>query len=513
MKFELFGYTISDKDQKPKSKKSESKERPIETFEIEKEPGTETVLSSGLFSYYYDFLAVPQKEIDLIKTYRKMTQSPEIDLALTEIRNEIFVFDSLNKRAIDLTFIDSDVVSKSIQEKIIEEFKNVYKVLDFRKKGIEYFMDWYVDGRLYLHKIIDSDSPKDGLKEIVKIDPLKIKKIREIPKSDARGIYNINEIKEYYVYMNRGDISGYDERKDIASQTHALKLYTDSICYVDSGLYDKCLNTAISFLHKAIVPHNNLQLLETSVVIYRVTRAPERRVIYVDVGNLPKNRAEQYMKELMGRFKNKLVYDSETGSISDKRNILSMIEDFWLPRREGSRGTEISTLPGGSSLGELGDLDYFKDKLANSLNIPANRFTDNGGTVIFGARADIDRDEYRFAKFIQRLRQQFSFIFEDLLKSQLVLKNIIEEDDWDDIRESIQWIYTEDNAFSEARDHEIINARVSSLRDVDEYVGKYYDWEWVMTNILRFSEDEINEFKKKGVGNNDEENEENGEDY
>jgi hypothetical protein len=483
---EIFGFSITKNKNKAK----------LDTFQVEPDASAEVLsgASAGVVLYNYDLVTVPENEAELIRTYRRISLSPDIDLALTEIKNEIFIFDVPGRRAIDIGFINDSELSETLQKKIVEEFVNVYDILDFSNNGLTLFMDWYIDGRLFLHKVIDSANPKEGIKKIVSIDPLKIKKVREIPKPDEKGIYNIADIIEYYVYV---DSPNGINKATQAEINRGLKIQSDAIAYSDSGIYDKNSNCVLSYLHKAIVPFNNLRLMEDSLIIYRVSRAPERRVIYVDVGNLPKNKAEQYIHDLMNRFKNKLVYDSKTGSVADRKNVLSMIEDYWLPRREGGRGTEISTLPGGDNLGIVDDVNYFKKKLYQSLNVPISRFLDDAPTFIFGKGVEINRDEYRFKKFIDRLRQRFMIIFEDLLRTQLLLKKIITEQDWEGIRRNIQWIYAEDNNFVEFKESEVLNNRVNTLTQIDPFVGKYFTREWVMKNVLRMSDVEVQELIQK----------------
>jgi hypothetical protein len=481
----IFGYTIS-KGQKAGK---------LDAFQIEPDAAADVLGAgtAGVVSYNYDLVTVPENEAELIRTYRRIAMSPDIDLALTEIKNEIFIFDVAGRRAIDIGFISDSKLSESVKKKITEEFIEIYNIIDFNNNGLTYFMDWYIDGKIFLHKVIDTNNPKDGIKKVIPIDPLKIKKVREIPKTDKNGIYNAADIVEYYIYVdNSNDIN----RASATEIGRGLKIQPDAIAYADSGIYDKQSNCVIGNLHKAIIPFNNLRLMEDSLVIYRVSRAPERRVIYVDVGNLPKNKAEQYIRDLMNRFKNKLVYDSKTGSVADRKNVLSMIEDYWLPRREGGRGTEISTLPGGENLGITEDVNYFKNKLYQSLNVPISRFRDDAPTFVFGKGAEINRDEYRFKKFIDRLRQRFMILFEDLLRTQLLLKKIITEQDWNTIRRSIQWEFAEDNNFVEFKESEILNNRINTLTTIDPFVGKYFTRDWVMKNVLRMSDAEAQKTKE-----------------
>jgi hypothetical protein len=315
-----------------------------------------------------------------------------------------------------------------------------------------------------------------------------------VPVPDTNGIYNAADVVEYYIYVDTPDGIG---KASIAEINRGLKIHPDAISYSDSGIYDKNSNTVLGHLYKAIVPFNNLRLMEDSLIVYRVSRAPERRVIYVDVGNLPKNKAEQYMRDLMNRFKNKLVYDSRTGSVVDRKNILSMIEDYWVPRRDGGRGTEISTLPGGENLGIVEDVTYFKNKLYQSLNVPISRFQDEPPTFVFGKGTEINRDEYRFKKFIDRLRQRFMSLFEDLLRTQLLLKNVITDQDWEIIRRSLQWEFAEDNNFVEYKESEILNNRINTLTQIDPFVGKYFTKDWVLRNVLKFSDEEAKMISKE----------------
>lgn len=482
----LFGYQLVKDADKEKTK--------LETFDLEKDASAEVVEQNnigGAYAYSYETITAPTTEIESINTYRNMARNADVDLVLNEIRNEVFIFDVPGKRAIDVSFSDeTSFVSKSIQKKIHEEFETIYRLMKFRERGVELFDSWYVDSKLYLHKVIDANDKKAGIKKIVKIDPLKIRKVKEIPKRDEKGVFDVSKVKEYYIYIDTPDAQTARMLTGVQRQT-ALKIQKDSIVYSDSGIYDGKM--VQGFLHKAIVPFNNLKLMEESLLIYRVSRAPERRVIYVDVGNLPKNKAEQYVRDLMNKFRNKLVYDSKTGGLADKRNILSMMEDYWLPRREGGKGTEITTLPGGENLGITADVDYFANKLTDALNVPSSRFAEQAPSFVFGKGAEVNRDEYRFKKFLDRLRSKFIIIFEDLLKTQLVLKNIITEEDWDAIRDDITWIYAEDNSFVEFKESEILNNRIATLAQVDPFVGKYFNRQWALKTVMKLTDKEIGE--------------------
>lgn len=484
----LFGYSLV--------KDSEKEKKKLETFELEKDSAVEVIEQNqlgGAYAYSYESIAAPTSEVESIKTYRNMARNADVDLVLNEIRNEVFIFDVPGKRAVDVSFAgESKSVSKAIQKKIHEEFESIYRLMHFRERGIEYFDSWYIDGRIYLHKVIDATNKKDGIKKIVRIDPLKIRRIKEVPKRDEKGVYDVSKVKEYYIYIDTPDSNA--QKNTVYYKQTGLKIAKDAVTYCDSGILHEGMIQG--HLHKAIVPFNNLKLMEESLLIYRVSRAPERRIIYVDVGNLPKNKAEQYVRDLMNRFRNKLVYDNKTGSLADKRNVLSMMEDYWLPRRDGGKGTEISTLPGGDNLGITTDVEYFADKLSDALNVPSSRFDQQAPTFVFGKGAEVNRDEYRFKKFLDRLRNRFVSVFEDLLKTQLLLKNIITEEDWDVIRDEIIWIYAEDNAFVEYKESEILNNRINTLATVDPFVGKYFTRQWVLKQVMRMTDKEIDELEE-----------------
>lgn len=468
----------------------------LKSFEIDKDSASEYVEAAGaggIISYSIDPTIKTQDEQHLIKSYRELSNSAEIDQAIQEIVNEIFVFDVANKKAVEIAFSEneskSDEISASIKKKIIAEFDNVYELLDFKNKGSDIFRKWYIDGKLYYLKIVP-EGGKNGVERVVRIDPMKMKKVVELPKKDADGIIDLSKIKTWYVFSENFQTNTYHIQK-------GMKVKPDSIIFVDSGLKNEETDQSIGYLYKAIVPFNNLKLMEDSLLIYRVSRSPERRAFYIDVGQLPKQKAEEYLKSLMNRFKTKLVYDSKTGTILDKKNVLSMVEDFWLPRRDG-RGTEIQTLPGAENLGVIQDVTYFKRKLYQSLNVPISRFDEEkDSTFTFGRQTEINRDEFRFKKFIDRLRNKFVTLFEDLLKTQLILKKIIVEEDWAQIHNSIEWIFTEDNYFVEFKEQELINSRLAILGQIDQFLDKYFTKEWILKNVLKYSEKEVNQLKKE----------------
>ena len=466
----------------------------LETFDLEKEPSVENITSaqSGLFAYGFDSLSVPEDEIELIRTYRRISQHSDIEIALNEIINEVFIFDVPSKRAVEIDFID-ETIDATVKKKIMDEFVTVYNLLDFKNKGSEYFFNWYVDGRLVFHKVVDKENIKSGIQKVVEIDSIKIRKIKEFGEPNSDGIYDLNNMKEYYVYIDKIK----DASKIYSSHfDRGLAISPEAVCFIESGIKDRNKNIILGYLHKAITPFNNLKILEDSIIIYRVTRAPERRVFYVDVGNLPKTKADQYVKELMNKFKNKMVFDSQTGSIVDKKNVLSMVEDFWLPRREG-KGTEVSTLPSGTSTGEMRDAEYFKIKFWQALNVPISRFTEQSPSFMFGKGLEIFREEYRFKKFIDRLRNKFSKLFEDLLHTQLILKKIIIEDDWNKIKDGIQWLYAEDNNFVEFKESEVINNQLMMLQIADPFVGRYLSKEWVYKKLMKLSDEETKQMKEE----------------
>jgi hypothetical protein len=355
----------------------------------------------------------------------------------------------------------------------------------------DYYRRWYIDGRIYFHKVIDTAKPKNGITDIRFIDPRKIKKVREIfkEKDEKSGVEFIKKIEEYFVYNERGIVL---DKAHTASPGSAatMKVTRDAICYVPSGLSDQDKNIALSYLHKAIRPANQLRMMENAAVIYRISRAPERRVFYVDVGNLPKLKAEQYLKGIMDQYRNKLVYDGNTGEIRDDKKFMSMLEDFWLPRREGGRGTQIETLPGGQSLGEIGDIDYFQKKLFQALNVPVSRMQQQSG-LNFGRAAEINRDEWKFTKFIAKLRRRFSLLFDDLLKTQLIIKGVITETDWNLIRNNIEYKYATDAYYTESKEQQIIQSRVEILNGVANYIGTLYSKAYIQKHILKLTDDDI----------------------
>ena len=445
--------------------------------------GTTTISAGGYFGQYLDMEVNAKDDFDLIRRYREIAQHPECDMAVEDIINEVVVSDERDS-SVSIS-LDKLVISENIKNKIRNEFQECLSLLNFDEKGHDIFKRWYIDGRIYFHKVIDPKSPRKGLTEIRYIDPRKIKKVREVTKgrdSKGTGIEVVEQTNEWFVYNEKG--------MSAANSNAGLKITTDSITYVTSGQVDATKNMVMGHLHKAIKPVNQLRMIEDAVVIYRIVRAPERRIFYVDVGNLPKVKAESYLRDVMARYRNKLVYDASTGEIRDDRKHMSMLEDFWLPRRDGAKGTEVTTLPGGQNLGEISDVVYFQKKLYKSLNVPISRMESENGFNI-GKAAEITRDELKFTKFIQRLRKRFTQVFQDILKTQLVLKGIITIEDWQKIKEHIQYDYLKDGYFAELKNAEMLRERLSLANEVTPYVGKYYSVEYIRKYVLRQSDEDI----------------------
>ena len=477
---ELFGFEINRKG---------SKQPELPSFVPNTdEDGVGVISTGGHFGQYVDLDGDSAKnEVDIILKYRDIASHPECDAAVEDIVNEAIVGD--NKSApIEIIMDEMDNASDQVKNAIKEEFENIISLLRFNSYSHDIFRKWYVDGRLPYHIIIDNKNPKRGIQELRYIDPTKLRKIKEVEKDKdpKTGAEIIKKSEEYFLFQ--------DAKMQSADQ--GLKIHPDSIAYCTSGMLDPSRKRILSFLHKAIKPVNQLRMMEDSLVIYRISRAPERRIFYIDVGNLPKGKAEEYLKNIMGQYRNKLVYDAKTGDIKDDRKHMSMLEDFFLPRREGGRGTEISTLPGGENLGQIDDIIYFQKKLYKSLNVPANRLEQESGFNL-GRSTEITRDEVKFKKFLDRLRKRFSDLFLQLLKTQLMLKGIITKEDWLKWKEDIYFDFIEDNYFSELKEAEIIRERFEMLAQMDEYVGKYVSNQWIRKNILRQNDDEIAEIQKQ----------------
>ena len=487
---QIFGYKI-EKSTAPQTEKS--------FVAPTDDGGVETIRAGGYYGTYIDIDGTANNEIELIRKYRDIAMMADIDTAIDDIVNDSIA--NLDDEAPVKIDLDNVELSKNIKKMVQDEFQNLLNMLDFNLRAQDYFRHWYIDGRLYFHKVVDTANLKKGIADIRYIDPRKIKKMREIQKEKdpKTGVEFIKEIKEYFIYNERGLIPNktFTPAASLSSTAGAtMRIEKDSICFVPSGLKDMDRNMPLSYLHKAIRPANQLRMMENAAVIYRITRAPERRVFYVDVGNLPKIKAEQYLKGIMNQYRNKVVYDSQTGEIRDDKKFMSMLEDFWLPRREGGRGTEIDTLPGGQGLGEMGDIEYFQRKLYQALNVPMSRLEQQTG-LNFGRAAEINRDEWKFTKFIAKLRRRFSLLFDDLLKTQLILKGIITEADWEKIKYNIKYVYATDAFYTESKEQQILQSRVEILQGVAPFIGTMYSKEYVQKNILKLSDDEIDEIKKE----------------
>ena len=478
---ELFGFSIT------RAKKQADPKQSFTTTQAD--DGTQTIAAGGYFGQYLDMEGTAKSEADLIRRYREMALHPECDMAIEDIVNEAVIANEL-KDAVRVN-VDGLPYGKDVRRKIEDEFQVVLNLLNFNTKGHDIFRRWYVDGRIYYQKIIDRTSPTLGITELKYIDPRKIKKIREVRKTRPEGAKNleiVDEFVEYYLFNEKG-VSG-------TTSGGGVKIAPDTISFCPSGLVDQQKNIVMSYLHKAIKPVNQLRMIEDAVVIYRIARAPERRIFKIDVGNLPKVKAEQYLRDVLARYRNKLVYDASTGEIRDDRNYMSMLEDFWLPSREGGRGTDISTLPGGQNLGEIADIEYFQKKLYRSLNVPVSRLESTQGFNL-GRASEITRDELKFTKFVQRLRKKFTELFNDLLKTQLILKKVISEEDWHTISHNLQYDFLQDGHFAELKQSEMMRERIQLVNEMRDMVGKYFSVEYMRKNVLKQSESEIAEMNKQ----------------
>ena len=490
MAIKLFGFTLGNKD----VVQVEKPEQPSFT-PPNQDDGAVVITQNAHYGTYVDLEGSVRNELELITRYREMANHPECDMAINEIVNESITHDE-DGTVVDLV-MDNLKQPDSIKKKIQEEFDTILKMLNFSNLADDLYKRWYIDGRIYFQIVLDEKKPKDGIKELRYIDPRKIRKIREIKKGrdPKTGAEIIQSIAEYYMYNDRGTIT----QSYTAGVSQGLRIAPESIVNVNSGLMDAKNTFVISYLHKAIKPLNQLRMIEDAVVIYRLSRAPERRIFYIDVGNLPKGKAEQYMRDVMTKYRNKMVYDANTGELRDDRKHMSMLEDFWLPRREGGKGTEITTLPAGQNLGQIEDVQYFQKKLLQSLSVPYSRLDQQGGGGIagIGRTTELTRDELRFNKFINRLRNKFSQLFDHALRVQLSLKGVCTEEEWDKFREDIYYDYKKDNNFVELKEADLLQQRLSILNLVEPYVGKYYSQEWVKKNVLRLTDEEIEEMQKQ----------------
>ena len=494
----LFGFSIEDNDKNPPGA--------VSPIPPSNQDGSEHYVSSGFYGSYVDIEGKYKNENDLIRRYRSMALYPECDSAIEDVVNEAIVSDTNDSPiSIELSNLKA---SDGIKKKVRDEFKYILELLDFDKKAHEIFRNWYIDGRLYYNKVIDQKNPQNGIQELRYIDSSKMRYIRQLKKKGKDGAqnlrnnldrdnpatYNYPEIEEFFIY-NPGSSTSTGGYGAINQSTKGVRMTRDSVTYCTSGLVDRNKGTTLSWLHKSIKPLNQLMMIEDSLVIYRLSRAPERRIFYIDVGNLPKQKAEQYLRDVMMRYRNKLVYDANTGEVRDDKKFMSMMEDFWLPRREGGRGTEITTLPGGQNLGEITDINYFQKKLYRALNVPESRIQGDTGFSM-GRSSEILRDEVKFSKFVGRLRKRFSDMFNDMLKTQLILKNIVTPEDWETMADHIQYDFLYDNHFAELKETELSTERINLAQLYEPYIGKYFSNDYIRRNVLRQSDQEIEEQDK-----------------
>ena len=498
MAFELFGYSLGKSGNKTEPVLRQEEILANASFAPPDMDDGAMPIASGVYnSTYMDFDGGIKATADMIRKYREMALYPEVEMAIDDICNEAIVYDD-TKRPVEIE-VDSKNISPKIKAKISDEFEEILRLLKFQDKGYEIFRKWYIDGRLYYHKILDKNNPKKGLVEIRPIESTHIRKMRNvIKKKDVKTSADIvTRVDEFFIYSEREDQSLSATAFMSNSPIKGIKIATDSVCYVHSGLFDAGKKRVLAYIHKAMKPLNQLKMIEDAVVIYRISRAPERRVFYIDVGNLPKNKAEQYLKDIMNKYRNKSVYDASTGELKDERRHMTMLEDFWLPRREGGKGTEITTLPGGQNLGQMDDVLYFQKKLYKSLNVPTSRLETDQNGFNMGRQAEITRDELKFFRFIERLRKKFSELFLELLKTQLLLKGVITKDDWDSIQPLIRFNFRKDSHFTESKENESLTNKMTLVAATDPYLGKYFSKYYIQKTILRLSDDEIEDINSQ----------------
>lgn len=498
MKLDIFGFQFGN---------DEKERETLKTFELKSITDPDAINTSKFYGEhgileYNNSTFVPTEDIERIKQYRRLAQSPEMSQIITEILNEIFILDVENKRAFDINFYDDSELSDKMKQLISDEVDELYNIMQFRKHGIEWFADWYIDSKFNVQVVIDEENHKNGIRKVVPIDPLKLRKVRIIPDPEQDGTYDMNEIKEYYLYNNT-----FDDNLKIGEMTtllssnqqyiNSMKISKDSIVQVLSGLRDADDGKTIGYLHKALVPYNNLKMMEESMIIYRVVRAPMRRAFYFDVSRLRPQAAEEYMKVQMKKFKTRFVYNPKTGTSNSQSHIQSMIEDYYLPRASDSRTTEIQTIDGQSSQEILEEVEYLRDKLYRAGNVPLSRLQDQQNTFVFGKSESIDYSEYRFKKFLNRIRMQFMTLVDELLKRQLILKNIIKDEEWEDISGQYFWQFTEDNAFVEWKEAEKFSSKLEILERVTGFSGRFYSDYYIKKNILKQTDEEIEEIEKQ----------------
>ena len=481
----LFGFEI-----KRARKEEEDKKKPSIVPPRDDEGGSYATASGSHYGQYLNLDGDDSKDnYQLVMKYRGNAMHPEVDAAIEDIINESISGSEMNQ-SLDIN-LDNVEIPDRIKKVIKEEFDYIYGMLNFKELGHDIYRRWYVDGRLYHHLVVDETKPKEGIQEIRPIDAAKMRKVKKVKykKDPVTGAKLVEKTEEFFIFQEKP-----------GSSTNGIKMTTDSVSYVTSGLLSEDRKKIVSHMHKALKPINQLRMMEDSLVIYRLARAPERRMFYIDVGNLPRGKAEQYMKDIMAKYRNKLVYDAKTGEIRDDRKHQSLLEDFWLPRREGGRGTEISTLPGGENLGQIDDIVYFQKRMYRSLNVPMSRLDAESVQGILGRSTEINRDELKFQKFIDRLRMRFSHLFYGILKTQLIMKGIITEDDWNEWKNDITIDYQKDNHFTELRDAEMLRERLQSLDQIQNYVGEYFSKEWVMKNVLHLDDEDIEKMNKEISG-------------
>jgi len=478
----LFGFEI-------KRKRDLAKEKLQSIVPPTDEDGAGYVTAAG--AHYGHYIDIDNNDyakdnVQMIRRYRGLSMHPEVDAAIEEIVNEAISTSEL-KSSLSLNMDQVEGVSEQIEKSIKQEFEHIVSMLNFNDHGHDMFKRYYIDGRMVHHLVVNEDNPKEGIQEIRAIDAAKIRKVKQVKskKDPVTGAKIIENVDEFFIYEEKP-----------GQQASGVKLTLDSVSYVTSGLLDESRKKVVSHLHKAMKPINQLRMMEDSLVIYRLARAPERRIFYIDIGNLPRGKAEEYMKNIQTKYRNKLVYDASTGAIRDDRKHMSMLEDFWLPRREGGRGTEISTLPGGENLGQIDDIIYFQKRMYRSLNVPINRL-EQEQQFSLGRTTEINRDEIKFQKFIDRLRRRFSTLFLNTLSKQLILKGIVTQEDWDNWKNDIMVDFIRDNHFTEMRDTEIMRERLQTMDMIQQYVGEFYSKEWVMKNVLMLDDEEIEKMKEQ----------------
>jgi hypothetical protein len=499
MAINIFGWELGKKSMPKTIEQIQPQEQPVKSFiPPDLEDGASVVDFVGGYGFgvqLVNYDIAYRSDSELIIRYRQMSEHAEVQTAIDDIVNQSIV---LNDREDPVSVnLDKSKISESTKKKIREEFEEIMRLLKFATKGNDLFKRWYIDGRLYIQILLDEKKQKRGIVDLRVIDPMRIRKVRNIEREVSEsGIKFIKNIKEYYLYTSEDYLGNGKDTINFTYSSEGIIIPTDSIAYVHSGFIDNSTRKVLGYLHKAIKPLNQLRMLEDAVVIYRISRAPERRIFYIDVGSLPKNKSEQYLREIMNRYRNKMVYDANTGELRDERRHMSMLEDFWMPRREGGKGTEIQTLPGGQNLGEMQDVEYFQKKLYNALHVPPSRFKEEAGFNM-GRSSEISRDEVRFTKFINRLQAKFSEVFLQILRVQLLSKNILTQEEWDGMSYDIKFDFAADSYFSELKDNEIMMTRLQLLREAEPYLGKFFSTEWAVKNILQFSEDDFSEIMEQ----------------